>query len=143
MRPLEKSFRCLWGEDRITFVMKYKLYKVTVILLLTFWSVAISSSLDGETIDKLESSGQYRNAFELCAKDNSAKSLCIQGDYLYHGRKGIPADRARGQELYKRALGKLLSAAEGGDVDAQYWLGRCQEYGMHDLKEARKWYRIL
>ena len=120
--------------------MKYKLQKVIVILSLTFWSLAISASPDGETIDKLESSGQYKNAFELCAKDNSAKSLCIQGDYLYHGRKGIIVDRARGQELYKRALEKLLHAAESNDSDAQYWTARCLEYGVHDLKEARKWY---
>lgn len=101
---------------------------------------ANASQLAPANISRLESNGLYSKVLTLCADDNSAKSLCIRGDYLYHGRKGIPADRVRGQELYKKALAKILPAAEAGDIDAQYWAARCLEYGVHDLKEARKWY---
>jgi TPR repeat protein len=30
--------------------------------------------------------------------------------------------------------------AKAGNADAQYWVARCQEYGVRNLKEARKWY---
>ncbi len=101
---------------------------------------AKASQFDPVTINQFESNGLYSKVLTLCGKDNSAQSLCIQGDYFYHGRKGILADRPRGLELYKRALEKLLPAAEAGDADSQYWVARCQEYGARDLKEARKWY---
>lgn len=101
---------------------------------------AKASQFDPANINQLESNGLYSKVLTVCGKDSSAKSLCIQGDYFYHGRKGIPVDRPRGLELYKRALEKLLPAAEAGDADAQYWTARCLEYGAHDLKEARKWY---
>lgn len=108
--------------------------------LMVFCSLVIATPLDCVTITRLEAMGNYRGVLSLCTDDNSAKSLCIRGDYLYHGRKGIPADRVRGQELYKKALAKILPAAEAGDMDAQYWAARCLEYGVHDLKESRKWY---
>lgn len=60
---------------------------------------ANASQLAPANISRLESNGLYSKVLTLCADDNSAKSLCIRGDYLYHGRKGIPADRVRGQEL--------------------------------------------
>ena len=81
--------------------------------LMVFCSLVIATPLDCVTITRLEAIGNYRGVLSLCTDDNSAKSLCIRGDYLYHGRKGIPADRVRGQELYKKALAKILPASSG------------------------------
>jgi TPR repeat protein len=64
-------------------------------------------------------------------------ALCIQGDYLYHGRKGIQANKDRGMELYKKALELLVVDAKAGNADAQYWVARCQEYGVRNLKESK------
>ena len=97
-------------------------------------------SINTTSIHQLESKGLYSKALISCSSDDSAMALCIQGDYLYHGRKGIQANKDRGMELYKKALELLVVDAKAGNADAQYWVARCQEYGARNLKEAREWY---
>lgn len=97
-------------------------------------------SINTASIYQLESKGLYSKVITICDSDDSAMALCIQGDYLYHGRKGVSVDKDRGMELYKKALALLLIDAESGNADAQYWVARCQEYGARNLKEAREWY---
>ena len=101
----------------------------------------LAFSPDTGTVARLEKEGHYKEILALCEKaDESATTLCIQGDYYYHGRKDVPRDKSRGQERYRRALGLLLPDAEAGDATAQYQLARCYEYGQEDMKEARTWY---
>ena len=46
------------------------------------------------------------------------------GDYYFHGRKGIARDVKKGQEFYLKALDGLLPLAEEGDTLAQYRVAR-------------------
>ena len=108
--------------------MNFTLTILASILLVACPSIAIAFQGAG-VVSRLESSGQYKKVLELCADDASAKSLCIQGDYLYHGRRGVPMDRNRGRELFRRALELLLPTAESADADAQYLVACCQEFG--------------
>ena len=82
-------------------------------------------SINTASIYQLESKGLYSKVITICDSDDSAMALCIQGDYLYHGRKGVSVDKDRGMELYKKALALLLIDAESGNADAQYWVARC------------------
>jgi len=94
-----------------------------------------------ELVVRLEKEGRYEEVLELCQKaGESAATLYLQGDYYYHGRKGVPRDKIRGNGYYRLATGKLLPKAVEGNALAQYQLARCHEYGREDMKEARKWY---
>lgn len=76
---------------------------------------AVAAHPNALKISELESLGRYKKVIESYANDDSAMALCIQGDYLYHGRKGIQANKDRGMELYKKALELLVVDAEAGN----------------------------
>jgi TPR repeat protein len=92
-------------------------------------------------VRKFEQVGRYTGVLELCKKTpEDAFSMYFISDYLYHGRKGIKQNQALGRESYQKAIPELTDLAEKGNIDAQYYLGRCYEYGENDSKSARKWY---
>jgi len=110
-------------------------------LFLSVGVFALSVSFNMEVVTYLEKEGYYNKVLELCENTSeSAIILCMQGDYYYHGRKGVPRDQPRGQECYRRASKLLLPVAEAGDALAQYQLASCYEYGHENMKEARIWY---
>lgn len=93
------------------------------------------------SIQSLQQSGNYVEAFKLCKnEEGEALALYFIGDYLYHGRKGVNQNQVLGRASYQKAIPLLLPIANSGDVRAQYYLGRCYEYGNNDNTSARKWY---
>ena len=110
-------------------------------LLLGMGMSTLASPLDMERVVHLEKERRYGEALELCQKaDESSATLYLQGDYYYHGRKGVPRDKIRGRGYYRLAMEKLLPEAETENALAQYQLARCHEYGREEMKEAREWY---
>ena len=101
-------------------------------------------SANGSEVANSQVLGQSKNyveVLELCKKTpDDVFSLYFIGDYCYHGRKGISQNKVLGQESYQKAIPLLLPLANSGDVNAQYYLGRCYEYGNNDNTSARIWY---
>ena len=57
---------------------------------------------------------------------------------------GVETNAAKAAECYSKFVSWATKAAEGGDANAQRYLGLCYEYGegvSKDMKEAVKWYR--
>jgi sel1 repeat len=113
----------------------------TLLLVSSFFVLFSANGVEIPYVHVLEQSGNYPDAFELCKKTpDDVFSLYFIGDYLYHGRKGINQAPMHGRESYRRAIPELAVLAKAGNVDAQYFLGRCYEYGQNNFKLAREWY---
>jgi hypothetical protein len=79
-------------------------------------------------IVELDGQRKYADALELCIKnDDLPFAAFLAGEYYFHGRKGIPQDKKKGQTYYLKALNRLLPRAEGGDALAQYRVARCMQ----------------
>ena len=101
----------------------------------------IAGEAEQSAIQSYEKSGDYAAAFELCMKTpDEAFSAYFIGDYLFHGRKGIVQNQISGRKSYLKAIPGLTVLAKEGNADAQYYLGRCYEYGKNDNISAREWY---
>lgn len=112
--------------------------RIIAILVSLCW---IAGGVEISSIQMLEQSGNYAEALSLCQKEpHVASSLYFIGDYFFHGRKGINQNQILGREFYQKAIPELVVLAEAGNADAQYYLGRCYEYGKNDLRLARQWY---
>lgn len=99
------------------------------------------NALDISQIKNLEHNKNYFQVLKLSEENlNQVYSLFILADYLFHGRKDIAQAQAKGKEYYQKAIPLLLLLANDGNADAQYYLGRCYEYGNNDNTSARKWY---
>ena len=93
----------------------------------------IACEAEQSAIQSYEKSGDYAAAFELCMKTpDEAFSAYFIGDYLFHGRKGIVQNPISGRKSYLKAIPGLTVLAKEGNADAQYYLGRCYEYGKND-----------
>lgn len=88
-----------------------------------------------------EKQSKYSDVLEICYNNkNEPYAIFIVGDYFYHGRKGVPINKAQGYLYYQQAISPLTQLAQNNDNIAQYFLGRCYEYGKSDWKTAREWY---
>lgn len=113
----------------------------TLLLISSVFVLFSANGVEIPYVHVLEQSGNYPDAFELCKKTpDDVFSLYFIGDYLYHGRKGVNQNQVLGRASYQKAIPLLLPLANSGDVNAQYYLGRCYEYGNNDNTSARIWY---
>ena len=93
----------------------------------------IAGAVEPSVVRSREKAGDYTSAFELCKKaPDETFSAYFIGDYLFHGRKGIVQNQISGRKSYLKAIPGLTVLAKEGNADAQYYLGRCYEYGKND-----------
>lgn len=80
---------------------------------------------------------KYAKAFEWYAKAaNQGYDAAIYNlAWCYHHGMGVDIDFKEAIKLYKKYIEKY------GDEECMYQIGRCYEFGLNDIKEAKKWYQ--
>jgi len=117
--------------------------KVTGLWLCLGVGMAVTAfPMDAQEVARLEMAGRYEEALALCRKaGESGETLYTQGDYYFHGRKGVPQDEEEeqgndaGQDMEK-ALFYLQEAVNQGYSDAREHLERLKAEKAKNEKNA-------